>query len=63
MVQSFGKSLTSTILAHQSLTNSVNKKGSGKMLSITLLPIAGLVLLLGSGKCLGNLMLGKSLRN
>ena len=34
--------LTVHILAHQSLTISVNKKGSGKMLSITLLPIAGL---------------------
>ena len=36
------------VLAHQSLTISVNKKGFGKMLNITLLPIAGLVLLLGS---------------
>ena len=36
------------VLAHQSLKISVNKKGSGKILSITLVPNVGLVLLLGS---------------
>ena len=34
--------LKRSFLAYQSLTINVNKKGSGKMLSITLLPIAGL---------------------
>ena len=42
------------ILAYQSLLNSVDKEGSGKKLSITLLSFTGLVLLLGSGESLKN---------
>ena len=40
------------ILAFQSLLKSVNIEGSGKRLSITLVPIVGLVLLLGSRETL-----------
>ena len=41
-----------TILAYQSLLHSVNKEGSGKKLSITLVPNVGIVLLLGSRESL-----------
>ena len=42
------------ILVYQSLLISVYKEGSGKRLSITLVPFTGLVLLLGSGESLKN---------
>ena len=40
------------ILAYQSLLKSVNIEGSGKRLSITLVPNVGIVLLLGSRESL-----------
>ena len=43
--------LVQSILAYRGLTISVNKKGCGKMLSITLLPIAGLSAKVSEIKC------------
>ena len=44
--------LVKLILAYQSLLKSVNIEGSGKRLSITLVPNVGIVLLLGSRESL-----------
>ena len=49
------------ILAHQSLLKSVNIEGSGKRLSITLVPNVGIVLLLGSRESL-NILIHASLK-